>query len=285
MVEVLTKRTDEGLLVAGLPAFDALSAIASSIRDEKLVVSELGTSVEEDLVSPYGECRVIRIAGNRFIWANGQTATVPHDTTICVIRKPRNWFKGPRELFRGFGLAQGSIKLVYVVDGSKVERSDAYQDRAYRELHGVLGEGKGRFFPTMPILMCLLNTELANELPIMERLRIPRYVEPHHHCPFYDGAVFVGVVSFALPDKHVDRPTQAALFGSDDEEEDAVDWEAEADRQSKVVNGLAWLLVTSTRIARDPPLLLCALRGDTNPRTFLQPPPPAAAASANVPQL
>jgi hypothetical protein len=162
----------------------------------------------------------------------------------------------------------------------------------------------------MPILMCLLNTELANELPIMERLRvrvvcacacvvcstdhthththtpqIPRYVEPHHHCPFYDGAVFVGVVSFALPDKHVDRPTQAALFGSDDEEEDAVDWEAEADRQSKVANGLAWLLVTSTRIARDPPLLLCALRGDTNPRTFLQPPPPAAAASANVPQL
>jgi hypothetical protein len=124
MVEVLTKRTDEGLLVAGLPAFDALSAIASSIRDEKLVVSKLGTSVEEDLVSPYGmpcvhamnvcvvrcvcrvcrvplrqavccvrvrsgECRVIRIAGNRFIWANGQTATVPHDTTICVIRKPR----------------------------------------------------------------------------------------------------------------------------------------------------------------------------------------------------
>jgi hypothetical protein len=44
----------------------------------------------------------------------------------CVTR---NWFKGPRELFRGFGLAQGSIKLVYVVDGSKVERSDAYQDR------------------------------------------------------------------------------------------------------------------------------------------------------------
>ena len=36
----------------------------------------------------------------------------------------------------------------------------------------MLGEGKGRFFPTMPILMCLLNTEPANELPIMERLRV-----------------------------------------------------------------------------------------------------------------
>ena len=47
-----------------------------------------------------------------------------------------------------------------------------YMRQAYRELHGVLGEGKGRFFPTMPILMCLLNTEPANELPIMERLRV-----------------------------------------------------------------------------------------------------------------
>jgi len=110
-------------------------------------------------------------------------------------------------------------------------------------------------------------------------------VEPHHHCPFYNGAVFFGVVSFALPDKRVDRPTQAAaLFGGDD---DAVDWEAEADRQSKVADGLDWLLATSTRIARDPPLLLCALRGDTNPHTLLQPPPAAptpAAALANVSQ-
>jgi len=48
---------------------------------------------------------------------------------MWYVMRPRNWFKGPRELFRGFGLTQGSIKLVYVVDGSKVERSDAYQDR------------------------------------------------------------------------------------------------------------------------------------------------------------
>jgi hypothetical protein len=54
MVGTLTKQSEEVLLVAGLPAFDALSTIASSIRDEKLVASKPGASVEEDLVSPCG---------------------------------------------------------------------------------------------------------------------------------------------------------------------------------------------------------------------------------------
>jgi hypothetical protein len=54
MVQVWTKPTTVSLLVAGLPQFSILSAIASGIRDETLLRTPSNSHVEADVVSPYG---------------------------------------------------------------------------------------------------------------------------------------------------------------------------------------------------------------------------------------
>jgi hypothetical protein len=84
-------------------------------------------------------------------------------------------------------------KLIYVVDAERMERSESYQElvrssallhhrslrplsaaadvqaQVYRELHGVLGEGKGRFESGLAVALHLLNT--TNRTSIIKRLK------------------------------------------------------------------------------------------------------------------
>ncbi len=43
--------------------------------------------------------------------------------------------------------------------------------QVYRELHGVLGEGRGQFEQGMHVLLCIINAN--NETNILDRLKVP----------------------------------------------------------------------------------------------------------------
>jgi hypothetical protein len=153
-------------------------------------------------------------------------------------------------MFRGLTIDEGwrhTLKLIYVVDGQQMERSDTYQERVrmcgvvcvwnvagfsppcftvmnrtqvYRELHGVLGEGKGHFEEGLAVALFLVNatsTEAATQRlkvphcchhpahPPRGSVRLtrhvcqlPRFVEPGHMCPYYAGPVYFVVTRFNL---------------------------------------------------------------------------------------
>jgi hypothetical protein len=212
-------------------------------------------------VSPNGECRVLRMEQCfKTTWGSTSRDII----NVCVIRKPRNWIGLNSDQFRGLTSAPGrsvAWKLVYVVDAEKMKDNEAYQELVYRELHGMLGEGKGQFETSLPVLLCLLNTSKKEVNSIVMRLKIPPHVEPHHMCPYYAGPVLFVVTAFSM------RETEADADGDVVRDSDGADWSAAAHRQSLVANGLAWLSKQpSSRPHWDiGGLLLCALREDGPP--------------------
>jgi hypothetical protein len=152
------------------------------------------------------------------------------------------------------------MRLVYVVDAEQMQHNETYQELVYRELHGILGEGKGQFETSLPVLLCLLNVTGTKDVnSIVMRLKIPPYTIPHHMCPYYAGPVLFVVTAFPLEDTNT---------GDVFRDREGVDWTAAACRQSQVASGLAWLTKQpSSRPHWDisAGLLLCALRDD-NPR-------------------
>lgn len=224
MVDHLRRPAYAGVIVAGLPSFATLSNIAEHIAPT--VIAKWGSNdvtmqVEADLLSPGGECRVARLAFKGTCWWSPE----PNDRTynICVIRKPRNWYGGTfGPQFRGLNCRPGGtrglpkpIKLVLVVDGEKMEQSPSgdYQEHVYRELHGVLGEGRGQFEQGMHVFLCIINAN--NETNILDRLKLRKHVTPKDLCPFYIGPVVFLVASFVMrsgetPEEVRERETKLA---------------------------------------------------------------------------
>lgn len=255
MVTEWRKPVDSAFILAGLPSFSTLSAIANIIKEEALksfssfassyapVPSDADIHLEADIVSPGGKCRVIRVA---FCSANEWGSPVQRLANICVIRRPRNWYRAKgKAMFCGLTIEEGwghTLKLIYVVNGQQMERSDTYQERVYRELHGVLGEGKGQFEKGLAVALFLVNAS-STETAI-QRLKLPRFVAPVHMCPYYAGPVYFVVTRFNL-------------LGSETAEYTL--W-----RQEKVARAFVWLAKQpSSRPHWDAEqLVLCALSAD-----------------------
>jgi len=142
-------------------------------------------------------------------YQRGQKQRVCHN--ICVIRKPRRWYgakdeDSPRRNFRGLIVSEEKYFLcdmvtidaptiVYAIDGHKMELETSYQEYVYRELHGVVGEGKGQFFQGLPIHLCLLDSH--DTMAILNHLQIPRlFPSTSHWCPYYAGPVIFAVSTF-----------------------------------------------------------------------------------------
>jgi len=148
-------------------------------------------------------------------------------------------------MFRGLTLQDGwkhTLKLIYVVNGQRMERSSTYQERVYRELHGVLGEGKGQFTEGLAVALFLVNAS-STETAI-QRLKLPRFTVPGHMCPYYAGPVYFVVTRFNMPGSET---AEYALW-----------------RQDKVASAFVWLAKQpSSRPHWDAgQLVLCALSAD-----------------------
>ncbi|ELR16303.1 Fbox domain containing protein [Acanthamoeba castellanii str. Neff] len=200
MVTEWTRPADEGIIVAGLVPFATLSALADIMKLELgLGLGDEPTNGKEDskpplgpafdMLSPGGECRVLRVEGyhNIYYSCNGQTTT----TNISVIRKPRNWYCEGNPFFRGLRTTLSpDVKIVYVVDAQKMSDSEDHAERAYRELHGMLGEGKGRFEKGLAVVLFLINaTDPDHVQNTLGRLKVPKFTVPLHWCPYYAGPV------------------------------------------------------------------------------------------------
>jgi hypothetical protein len=73
------------------------------------------------------------------------------------------------------------------------------------------------------------------------------------------------VASFASPRSTEHDALNEALFGASDDDDDgddrSVNWEAEAQRQAKLAQGVEWLATAALNlISTDTTLLVCALR-------------------------
>lgn len=190
-------------LVAGHTSFARLSAIADILKANLFGVKS-GISPRIDVISPTGECRLIKV--------DVPVTSIRRQGAVnfCVLRRPRNWWGQQDDMFRGLTLTKEHyihyhLLLVYVIDCEMMDDPD-YQEQVFREFHGLLGEGKGQYEQGLCVNLHLVNpTSVTNITSIRERLKLPLFISPDHHCPYYAGPVIIVVTAFTMADDETDE--------------------------------------------------------------------------------
>jgi len=218
MTTVWCGPANKAFIIAGHTSFARLSAIADiinegAVTDQYAPYEGYGENRQRfqgappqfepvDILSPAGECRVMKVHLSCGLYASSSMRR--SIAQFCVIRRPRNWWGGGRrEHFRGLKLVQynsESIAVVYVLDCERMMDDPDYQEQAFRELHGMLGEAKG-LRDGLFVNLHLVNPRSVDDVgAIRKRLKIPIFTSPGHSCPYYAGPVVFVVTVFTMSD-------------------------------------------------------------------------------------